>query len=362
MNKTWMIPLTKAAAVPFTACGGKRTAPEPIAVSVESVSAAAGCGSAYYSGTIEALNSIPLSFQTAGTVSEVQVREGQSVRKGQPLAALDCRSNEATLRMAEAKNKQAQDAFRRFEPMFKNGNLAEIKMVEIETARTEAEQALVLAQKSAGDCRLTAPADGVISRRDMEPGSSAIPGKPVLRLDSVDQVYAAISVPEAEISAIQPGSRAAVEIGALTQGGAEGPPGADHRDSVSAYSSRLRGVVRDTGVSADPLSRTYQVRVLLNNPGRSILPGMICDVHLAGRSTASLLLVPPAAVTADSETGEYVYVADGPEGTVKRRAVRTAGFAQGKILVLSGLTEGELVVSSGVQKLSDGAKISARPL
>lgn len=363
MNKTWIIPIAAFAAMSLTACGGKKAAPAPILVRLESATAASGHGSTYYSGTIEALNSIPLSFQTAGTVSEVRVREGQSVRQGQLLAALDCRSNEAALRMAEAKHKQAQDAFRRFEPMFKNGNLAEIKMVEIDTVKAEAEQALILAQKSAGDCRLTAPADGVISRRDLEPGSSAIPGKPALRLDRVDQVYAAVSVPEAEISSIRPGTRASVEIGALNRAAEETLTArAAYRDSVSASVAGLRGMVSDTGVSADPLSRTYQVRVLLNNPGRRILPGMICDVRLAGRANNRLLLVPPAAVTADGEGGEYVYVADGPEGTVKRRAVVTAGFAQGKVLVASGLAEGELVVSSGVQKLSDGAKITSRPL
>ena len=337
-------------------CGEKRTEVAPVPVRLQAA-AAAGTSAAYYSGTIEARNAVPLSFLTAGTVTSVLVDEGQAVEKGQKLAALDCQNNESALRMAEAKNTQAQDAFRRFEPMYKHGNLPEIRMVEIETARTEAEQALKLAQKSASDCTITAPAPGLISRRSLEPGSSAIPGKPVLELAAIDQVYAEIAVPETEISGIRQGRRAEVRVAAVPQAGqfrTEGP-------GAAAKGAVYGGAVSETGVSADPLSRTYRVRVLVNNPGRRLLPGMLCDVNITGGAAVRMVLVPAGAVSY-GDAGEFVYVADGPDGAVKRRAVRTAGFAQGGVLVSSGLAEGELVVSDGAQKLSDGTRIKAEPL
>jgi multidrug efflux pump subunit AcrA (membrane-fusion protein) len=109
-----------------------------VLVEVAQAVSVSGSAAAYYSGTIEAQKNIPLSFLTLGTVAEVKVREGQQVEKGDLLAKLDCQNNQTALQMAAAKSRQADDAFRRFEPMYKNGNLPEIKMVEIETGRTEA--------------------------------------------------------------------------------------------------------------------------------------------------------------------------------------------------------------------------------
>ncbi len=343
---------------------GARSQPEePIRVELSKVVATNSSSAAYYSGTIEAQKSIPLSFQTLGTVAEVNVREGQQVQKGDLLAKLDCQNNETALRMAEAKSKQADDAFRRFEPMYKNGNLPEIKMVEIETGRTEAALALKMAAKNAADCSIIAPESGIISDRSVEPGSSAIPGKAAVKLVTLDQVYASISVPEGEISKLRPGMRAEVAVEALqesynTEAAADhGVPLSVSPKYLSAGGKKFSGVVTDSGVSANPLARTYNVRVLLNNPGRRILPGMICNVYIAGRALSRLLLVPPTAVSRDDAGQQYVYVVEPSGDKAQKRLVQTAGFAQGGVLVSYGLAEGETVVSGGVQKLTDGALV-----
>lgn len=350
--------------IPFTACGPKSAQQEPIRVELAQAVSVNRSAAANYSGTIEAQKSIPLSFLTLGMVSEVNVREGQQVQKGELLARLDCQTNENALRMAEAKSKQADDAFRRFEPMYKNGNLPEIKMVEIETGRTEAALALKMAAKNAADCSITAPENGIISDRSVEPGSSAIPGKPALRLVVVDHVYAAISVPEAEISRIKPGMRAEIEIAAL-QENREQYSGDGRGTTLQlpatalAHGGRYKGIVTDSGVSANPLARTYNVRVLVNNPGRKILPGMICNVYLSSRGLSKFTLVPATAVSMDEAGQTFVYVAGASDKLARRRLVQTAGFAQGGILISRGLAEGETVVSVGVQKLTDGALVTA---
>lgn len=359
MNKKSFILIVSAAPLLLAGCGAKNEGAGPVRVRLEQAAALTGQAASYYSGTIEARNSIPLGFLTAGTISDIPVREGQAVEKGQLLGTLDCQNNQSALRMAEAKNKQAQDAFRRFEPMYNNGNLAEIKMVEIETARTQAEQGLKLAQKNAADCAITAPASGIISRRDAEAGSSAIPGKTVLRLESVDQVYAVISVPEREISAIKRGSWAEVEVAALTPAADYSAAHNGYRDTPSSTAGRLRGVVTDSGVSADPLARTYTVRVLLNNPGRRMLPGMICGVYTGAKGRGGLALVPGTAINIDESDRQYVYTVAPGGNIARKRPVETSGFARGGVIVARGLKAGEMVVSEGAQKLSDGAAITA---
>lgn len=367
MNKKSIFLIAASPLAILAGCGGKQPDQAAIRVELSEVTAVSGRAASYYSGTIEAQKSIPLSFMTLGTVEVVTVREGQQVQKGELLAKLDCQSNENALRMAEAKAKQADDAFRRFEPMYKNGNLPEIKMVEIETARTEAGLSLKMAAKNAADCTITAPENGLISERAAEPGSSVIPGKAALRLVTVDQVYAAIAVPEGEISGIKSGMRAEVEISALQN---NRDTGTSDSGSITlplsrqtlAHGGKFRGVVTDSGVSPNPLARTYNVRVLVNNPGRKILPGMICNVYISSPGLSKLTLVPATAVSMDEGGQAFVYVVGAADKTARRRLVQTAGFAKGGILISRGLAEGETVVSIGVQKLTDGARITAEQI
>lgn len=346
-----------------TAYWNKPQPQEPIRVELASAISVDGSAAAYYSGTIEAQKTIPLSFRTLGTVADVNVREGQQVRKGELLARLDCQDNQNVMRMAAAKSRQADDAFRRFEPMYKNGNLPEIKMVEIETGRTEASLALMIAAKGVADCDITAPENGIISDRSVEPGSSALPGRSALKLVTIDQVYAAISVPENEISRIRPGMQAEVEISALL---AEHNAGAGDRGSIQlplqqpslSRGNKFKGIVEDSGVSANPLARTYNVRVRVNNPARRILPGMICNVYVSGRGSSNFTLVPATAISTDDSGQKYLYVVEPGGNTVAKRPVETAGFARGGVLVSRGLSGGETVVSGGAHKLSDGAHIA----
>ncbi|MFA6583293.1 MAG: efflux RND transporter periplasmic adaptor subunit [Elusimicrobiaceae bacterium] len=320
----------------ISACHKPAVAP-PTPVKVKAFKAGGGSfrPGLYYSGAIEAGKSINLSFLTMGTVSQVPVREGDPVQKDQLLARLDCASNKNVLLIAQEKARQAQDAFNRFEPMYKHGNLAEIKMVDIRTAKTQAELAAKLAEKNVEDCTLLAPESGYVSERAIEPGDSVIPGKSALKLVTVDKLFAAIAVPEKEISGIKKGMAAEIEF-----------TGQNNR--------RTAGRVADVGVSANLLARTYTVRILISNTGTEILPGMLCNVRIAGKGAETALVIPATAVKMDEAGSPYVYVI-AAGNRARKRIVSSAGFREGGILISSGLRGGENIVSEGVQKLSDNA-------
>lgn len=292
----------------------------------------------YYSGTIEAGKNIALSFLTMGTVAEVPAREGDSVKKGQLLARLDCRSNKDALQIAQEKARQAEDAFKRFEPMYQHGNLPEIKMVEIRTGKNQAELAMAIAEKNVEDCTLHAPEDGLVSERSIEPGDSALPGKTAMRLVAVEKVYAAISVPEQEIKGIKKGMDAEVELS-----GQEGV--------------RVAGKVSDVGVAAEPLSRTYTVRVLLKNLGEKALPGMLCNVYVSRQGAQAQVLIPATAIKMDGAGKQFVYVVDQLSKRVRKTQVQSLGFRNSGVLISSGLKGDETLVSEGVQKLEDNMPV-----
>lgn len=327
----------------------------PIKVKAVKVSATAANSAFYYSGTIEAGKDIPLAFQTMGTVSKVLAREGERVKAGQLLAELDCQNNTNALRIAESKALQAADALKRFEPMYKNGNLAEIKMVEIRTNKTDADLSVKLAAKSVTDCSLTAPESGVISGKAMEPGESALPGKTVMKMVVINNVFATISVPEQEIGSIKPGMIVEADIPSAEQ--QQPQEGVTLLPNGSA-SGRLRGTVTDSGVTANPLARTYTVRILLGNARNNLLPGMICNVYVPGKHTTQAAIVPGTAIKLDENGNQFVYVI-GAGNRVRKQPVQSSGFRDGGIVVTGGLANGDIIVREGAQKLTDNKLVEA---
>lgn len=341
--------LCAACAAALLAAAGCSEAPPPLAVPaprvrVAPVVPADGTRELSLSGTLSAERSIALGFATPGTVEQVLVQEGQAVGRGQLLATLASRSYQDALGIAEAKAKQAEDAYRRLLPMHQNKTLPEVKFVEVETGREQARLAVSIARKSLADTELRAPVSGIVAARNAEPGTSAVPGLPAFTLVQTGTMTAAAPVPEMQIGRIARGQAARV--------------------TVPAIGKTYAGTVREIAVAANPLTRTYDVKVAVPNPSGDLRVGMIADINLtiaaedAGAATAgeALLAVPPEAVRVDEEGAHYVFVV-GPGSMLQRRPVTVHGFAGELTALANGVCEGERVVVSGTPMLFDGLAV-----
>ncbi|MDR1941196.1 MAG: efflux RND transporter periplasmic adaptor subunit [Endomicrobium sp.] len=318
-------------------CSSKKSSPERAArVNVLRIDASSVSNSLSFSGTFEAQKVTDESFLIPGTVLKIDAAEGDYVKKGQILAQLDAQVYEKALEAVNAKAAQAQDAYNRYRPIFERGNLPEVKMVEIETMKKETESALAIAQKELQNCYLTAARDGYISKKYAEAGDSVFPGQKIFKLMSIDKLYAVIYVPEKDMAEIKKGADAVVSVS-----------GADER--------KIKGKVVSVGVFADILSRAYGVKVLIDNSGQNLLPGMLCMVNvLRSDGKSGQIIIPAAAVKLDVDGGRYVYCVNEETKRVFKRPVVLGGFAGEGISVLSGLSVGDLIVSEGVQKLEEG--------
>lgn len=318
--------------------GGARATrtPDPIAVEVQRPLPLAEGGTIGWSGTIEAAESIPLSFASIGTVARVLVSEGDIVRRGQVLAMLDTSSLRSMLDMALATERQAEDAYRRLEPMFRNSTLPEIKLIEAESNLARARASVALTRKNLADAALRAPVSGVVGRRAMDPGMSAMPNATSITIVRIETVHARVAVSEREIPSLRTGMPARVCIAAL---------GDDMHE----------GSIAEIGVVADPVAHAYPVKIALRNPGARIKPGMICDVHLPTATASQGVAIPVEAMLVDESGRTYVFVAD--HDTAHRRDVVQTGFAAQGIVIGEGLSPDDLVVVAGRHKLTDGARI-----
>lgn len=290
-----------------------------------------------YSGTIEASESIPLSFAGVGSVARVLVVEGDAVRRGQLLAVLDTSTTRNALDMALATQAQAEDAYNRLLPMSRSGTLPEIKLIEAESNLNRARSSVLIARKNLSDCQLRAPVDGIVGSRDVEPGMNAVPNLTSISIVRIGKVFARVAIPENEISSIRKGQQATVRIAALGDASSD-------------------GAVEEIGVVADPLAHAYPVRIGIPNRGGTIRPGMVCRVSIDGSSAASALVLPDEAVMVDEAGRHYVFVAE--KGAAVRKFVRHGGYAGDGIAVTGGIGRSDAVIVGGQHKLVDHAAVS----
>lgn len=309
-------------------------------VKVEAVKAITTDGGFKYSGTIEASQTIPLSFQASGTVLQVYVNAGDPVRKGQVLATVDKSDAQNMYELSNAKYEQAKDAYNRLKEVHEKGSLSEIKWVEMESNLQQAQASVALAKNNLKKCTLYAPESGIIGSRNIEPGMSSI-GSTLspLEIIKIETVYVKIAVPENEIGKITKGLKASFTVSALDN-------------------QTFEGTVTNVGVVADQVSRTYEVKISVNNKDLLLKPGMVCDVKLSLSGKKQIVAVPYKAVDKDNNKQNFVYVIDSAQKTAKKRIITIGNYQNDYIEVLSGLALGEQVVCEGKQKLSDNCKIS----
>jgi membrane fusion protein (multidrug efflux system) len=314
------------------------------------------------SGSLAAEKSTTVSFATVGTVEQILVEEGASVRRGQVLARLSPRTYQDALGIAKAKADQAEDAYRRLEPMHRNKTLPEVKMVEVETGRQQARLVLSMAQKNLEDTVLRAREAGVVARRHVESGANVAPGMPVLTLVQTKTMLATAPLPETQVAKVKKGDAAKV--------------------TVPAIKKTFDGVVREIAVVADPLTRTYEIKVALPNPSRGwnrALPGevhrgrvgepfegfpedaqlrvgMVVEVRVHVPGDAPATVVPPEAVRVDETGAPSVFVVT-KDNKLERRQVNVVGYVGESTAIAKGVAEGELVVTSGTPMLAHGMTV-----
>lgn len=286
--------------------------------------------------TVSARTVAQLAPKVGARLVEISVKAGDTVKAGQVLAKLDQGEWQARLRQArsalaaaEAEAARAQADARRTQNLFDQEAAtrqtldAAIAAARAGTAQAaEARAAVSEAESHFGETTLRAPFDGAVAQRLLEPGDMAMPGTPVLVVQSERRLRVEADVPEQCAAAIQTGTALQARVG-------------EHRYTA---------VAEEIAPAADPRSRTVLVKASLNGAA-DLQPGAFAWLEQAcGRRSA--LLIPAAAVSRSGQL-ESVRLLEGKQTLL--RHVRAGKSRDGWVEVLSGLKEGELVVMDGKQ-------------
>lgn len=327
-----------------TGCSKKKeevVVDQAIPVKTMAVSANGGVSGNHYVGTIEEVTGTQVSFEVPGNIRALFVDEGDHVAKGQRLGVVDPSTLREAYKAQHAQAEQARDAYHRFKQLHKEGTVSDIKWVEIESKLSQAVAAEQMAKEQLGKTTIYAPFSGVISQKTADVGMNVLPGQAVFKLVTLNQVNVKFSVPETEVSSIK--------------------VGATVRFVVSALGGRVfTAKVADIGVAADPLSHTYKVKAVLNNPGGKLMPGMVCDVQMDGSVSTgdNRIVIPVECVQLDADNRRFVWVVR--EGVARQQYITTGDFTDNGVIVNSGLAGGDALITEGAQKVSDGMKVKVQ--
>ena len=291
-----------------------------------------------YVGMVEEREATAVSFTGMGVVKRVLVREGQAVSKGQLLAEMDDTQARNLLSGAEAQMTQANDALARYKMLHDNGSLPEVQWVEIQSKVAQAKSQLEVAKKNLADCRLVAPVSGVIGKKLIGAGETALPSQAIVNILDISSVKVKVAVPEAEVGGINAHTPTSIV--------------------VEAIKGSFQGGQIEKGVQADALTHTYDIRINVANGDRKLLPGMVANVRFLsdGSQAVGSKMVPVTAVQRKSDGSLFVWTV-GKDRTAHRTTV-TIGQPQGNFVsVIDGLNMGDRIATEGYQKLSEGTKV-----
>ena len=359
---------TVLATIAIVTAGCEQPAPpaatEPALRPVRYVRTQAQGGMRYrlFSGAAKAGSETRLSFKVQGTIEELPVNVGDAVRTGDLIARIDPRDYELQAEQAEASLAQgraqaanAQSDFARTRGLYERENASQ---GDYDAARAQAESAqasvraiekqLEQARLQVSYCELLSPIDGAVAMVDSEVNENVGIGNPIVTINAGIQPEVEVSIPEVLIGDVRQGANI-------------------RRVTFDAIPSRtFSATITEVAVAAAEGLTTYPVTIRLHQADRRILPGMAAEVEFAfatGEGRPRHIL-PRHAVVEDGG-GRFVFVVK-PSGegvgVVERRQVTIGELVPSErfrdgLEVLSGLEDGELIVTAGVSKISNGQQV-----
>jgi RND family efflux transporter MFP subunit len=352
-NSSFSIVVAALAALSLSACQEEKVAGEQTVRPVKAIVVYQQSGqiARQFSGDIRARTESVLGFRVSGKIVERLVDTGDTVSAGQIIARLDDtdlllseNSTRAAVQSAETRLAVAQDALKRAKTLQPKGytpaSVVDQRLLEADAAKAALESAEALfrqASNAKSYALLKADKAGIVTAVQAEAGQVVQAGTPVVLLAADGDKEVALNVPEQDVIRLSLDQEAELTLWA-------------------DKSVKAKGRISEIAGQADPASRTYDVRIAIDNPPATMRLGMTASAALWLGADISYTPLPLAALTL-IEGRKAVFVADRATSRVSPRFIETDGVMQDAVKVKAGLAVGEIVVTGGVQFLTEGMQV-----
>lgn len=296
-------------------------------------------------GNVETSENILIYPEYQGVLSQVYVKEGQKVSKGQVLAKIDDGGLSNQLAQLESQYQLAKTTYERQHKLWNQNIGSEIQYLQAKTNMESAQNAVKQLRSQLAKTTITAPFSGIIDNIMTEQGQVVAPGmQAIMRLVNLNNMYIKASIPENYLKSISKGSTVKVIFPAIEK--------------------TVEGTVRTVGSYINPSNRTFQIEIDVPNKDKSIIPNLMANLEINNYSQENALVIPTNCIQENAQGEKYVFVLK--DTLHKHKAIKTqikTGNSQfGFIEVLSGLIKGQEIAKEGALTLKDGEIVTKKAL
>jgi len=314
----------------------------PVTVEVMTVESRLLSDVATFSGQFDAEFSVVIKAEIEGRIESIEFEEGENVEKGDLLVRLRNDPQKANLREAIANRSLAHSEFDRTQQLVTHDAISKAKKdrvaAELEVANARVDRARAALERT----ELRAPFAGVVGFRQVDRGDSISEEDPIVRIDAIDRLQLSFSTSDHAVAFAGKGMHVEARVAPY--------PGEIFPGEIFVMSPTL-----------DPATRRVILKAWVNNDGHRLRPGMFADLDLEVGRREAAIAVPESAIVFDHQ-GTFVWRVTADDLS-ERVPIETGLRAAGIVEVTMGLHPGDVIVTAGTHKVSEGDKIAvaARP-
>lgn len=290
-------------------------------------------------GSLRANESIAITANVNKKITAINFEDGQHVKAGHILVEMTSHEERALLEEARINAEEARKQWQRVQALTKTGAASQA-LLDQRSREYEAAQARYNALESRlKDLLLQAPFAGVVGLRQVSVGALVSPGEVITTLNDDSKMKLDFTVPSVYLTSLEVG----LDIKAITR---------------ALAGKELHGQVSSIDNQIDPVTRAIKVRALLDNKNRELKQGMLMQVKLHTRERQAMVISESALMPLASNNFVFVVKkSDANTFMVERRKIEIGERLIGRVEVISGLDEDEVIVTHGVQKLRNGQRV-----
>ncbi|TYB76087.1 efflux RND transporter periplasmic adaptor subunit [Bizionia gelidisalsuginis] len=290
-------------------------------------------------GNVSTKNLIVITPEYNGILTNVYVKEGEKVKKGQLLAKIDDGGLSQQLAQLKIQSDLAKTTFERQKRLWDQQIGSEIQFLQAKSSYDGQQESMNQLQKQIAKTMVRAPFSGTIDNIITEQGSVVSAGQSqLIRIVNLNDMYIETDVPERYISTIVEGNKVEVAFPVLGK--------------------TLETTVEQAANFIDPTNRTFKVKITIPNKEKTVKPNLTARLKINDYTNEKALLVPLSIISENADGEQYLYVVedknDAGEGVAKRVIIKT-GKTQGDVIeVLSGIKDGEEIIQEGARSVKEG--------
>lgn len=292
-------------------------------------------------GNVDTKENIMISPEYSGILTQLNVKAGQRVSKGQVLARIDDGGMSSQLAQAETQLALAKTTFEKQKNLWDQKIGSEIQYLQAKTAMESQQKMVAQIKSQLSKTAVTAPFSGTIDDVLIEKGKVVAPGMELFRIVNLTNMYVTANVPENYIGQLKVGAIVDVYLNSLGK--------------------NYKGKVRQIGNYINPNNRTFGIEIALPNPDNLLRPNQVAVLKIEDYKNPKALLLPENIIQEIADGSKVIYVIEKADSKNNAKAARKTieiGYTSGAFVeVKSGLQVGEIVITEGGKALKDGQTV-----